>query len=147
MLLRDLFRPFQKKLEKVPAGRLLVFGEIAGGERAFGPEDLRQLAPEFQTDDVVHFKAGFSGRAVRLAGLLEVCQPESGPLYLNAASRDGKKLLSLWLAEVAPLGWIVYGAADRPFQLVLPGFNGPRERIDDLALLEVSSHGERELRA
>lgn len=154
MLLRDLFRPFQKKLEKVPAGRLLVWGELEGGERSFGPEDLRLLDAAFQTPDIGQFKAGFTGRAVRLAGLLQACAPKSGPLYLNAASRDGRKVLSLWLAEVAPLAWIVYEAEERalsgkdsgPFQLVLPGFAGSRESVNDLAMLEIGNTGEKERR-
>ena len=144
MLLRDLFRPFQKKLEKVPPHRLLVFGAIEGGERTFGADELRGMDAAFQTDDVARFKAGFTGRALRLAGLLQACKPESGPLYLNAASRNGRKVLSLWLNEVAPLGWIVYEAAEKPLQLVLPGFNGPRESLDDLALIEIGTQSEKE---
>jgi len=152
MLLRELFHPFQKKLAKVPAGRLLVWGELAGGDKSFGPEDLRLLDEQFQTPDVGQFKSGFHGRAVRLTGLLQACAPKSGPLYLNAASRDGRKVLSLWLMEVEPLAWIVYEPEERaisggdagPFRLVLPGFHGPRESIVDLALIEIGKQGERE---
>jgi hypothetical protein len=152
MLLRELFHPFQKKLARIPSGQLLVWGELERGERAFRPEDLRLLDPSFQVLDVVHFKSGFHGRAVRLAGLLQLCALRSGPLYLNAASRDGRKVLSLWLAEVEPLAWIVYEPEQRalsgngagPFQLVLPGFHGPRECIRDLAMIEIGTDPEQE---
>ena len=145
MLLHDLFRRFEKKLAQVPAGRLVVCGELEGAARTFGPEDLRAIEAEFQTADVGSFMPGAAGRAVRLEGVLRACAPKSGPLYLNAASRDGSKRLALWLAEVAPLAWIAYErGAGGPIQLLLPGFPGPRATLDDLALLEVSSHGERE---
>jgi hypothetical protein len=152
MLTRALFRPFQKKLEKVPAGRLLVWGELEDGERSFGPEDLLGLDAEFQAPDVSKYKEGFVGRAVRLAGLLAICKPRSGPLYLNAASRDGRKRLSFWIKEVEPLAWIVYEPEQRalsgndagPFQLVLPGFHGRRESLGDLAMIEIGSHSEPE---
>jgi hypothetical protein len=152
MLLRELFRPFPKKLAKVPAGRLLVWGAVAGREHSFGPEDLRVLAADLQVDDVAHYKAGATGRAVRLAGLLAACAPKSGSLYLNAASRDGSKVCSYWLNEVQPLAWIVYEDEQRalsggdagPFQLVVPGLAGPRGAIRDLALIEIGTQSEDE---
>ncbi len=150
--MRRLFHPFQSKLAKIPVGKLLVFGALQDGERAFGAEDLRQIDLSFQVLDVSNYKSGYLGRAVRLAGLLEACAPQSGPLYLNAASRDGRKVLSFWRAEVEPLGWIVYepeqralaGVEPGPFQLVLPGFHGARESIRDLALIEIGSSAEPE---
>jgi hypothetical protein len=152
MLLRELFRPFPKKLAKVPAGRLLVWGAVQGGEHSFGPEDLRVLAADLQVDDVGRYKAGCTGRAVRLAGLLAACAPKSGSLILNAASRDGAKLCSYWLSEVQPLAWIVYEAEQRalsdggagPFQLVVPGIGGARGSILDLALIEIGTQPEPE---
>lgn len=151
-LLRELFRPFQKRLGRVPAGKLLVWGELAAGERSFGPEDLGRIDAMFQTPDVGQYKSGVHGCAVRLAGLLQACAPKSGPLYLNAASRDGRKVLSLWLMEVEPLAWIVYEPEQRaisggdagPFRLVLPGFQAPRDSIVDLALIEIGNQGEQE---
>jgi len=142
MLLRELFRKFEKELAAVPPGKLLVYGEIASRTRVFGVEDLRALPVEFQIPDVGQYKSGFRGRGVRLAGLLASCGPKSGPLYLNAASRDGRKRLALWRMEVEPLGLLVY--AEGPFRLLLPGFHGPRECIEDLALLELSRTAERE---
>jgi hypothetical protein len=152
MLLRDLFRPFPKKLAKVPAGRLLVWGAVQGGEHSFGPEDLRVLAADLQVDDVAQYKAGSTGRAVRLAGLLAACAPKNGSLLLNAASRDGSQVCSYWLSEVQPLAWIVYAAEQRalsggdvgPVQLLVPGLAGPRAAILDLALIEIGTQPEPE---
>jgi hypothetical protein len=141
-LLRELFRPFPKKLATVPAGRLLVFGALAKGDRAFSPEDLAGLDAAFQTPDVGRYKAGFHGRAVRMAGLLQACAPKSGPLYLNAGSRDGSKVIAYWLSELEPLAWVVYG--DGAFQLVVPGADAPRASIPDLALIEIANQGETE---
>jgi hypothetical protein len=137
-----LFRRFDKELAAVPPGKLRVCGEVEPRERDFGVEDLRALPAEFQIPDVGQYKSGFRGRGARLAGLLAVCGPKSGPLYLNAASRDGRKRLALWRMEVEPLALLVYDGG--PFQLLLPGFHGPRECIEDLALLEISRTAERE---
>ncbi len=141
-LLRELFRPFPKKLATVPAGRLVVFGAIAGGERAFSAEELAGLDAGFQTPDIARYKSGFHGRAVRLAGLLQACSPKSGPLCLNAGSRDGSKVLACWRNELEPLAWVVYG--DGPFQLVVPGLEAPRDSIPDLALIEIGDQPETE---
>ena len=141
-LLSGLFRPFERKLRRVPPGQLLVCGALDAGDRLFGAQELRSLAAQFQIADVAQYKAGQHGRAVRLAGVLAACAPRSGPLYLNVSSRDGCKRLVFWRMEVEPLGLIVYDSG--PLQLVVPGFHGARERIDDLALIEVATQPGRE---
>lgn len=142
MLLRNRFRSFENKLQKVPAGKLIVYGELEGAEREFGAEELGRIEPAQQVLDVESFKSGFHGRAVRLAGILQLCQPKSGPLYFNAASRDGKRVLAFWLKEVEPLAWVVYETGS--FQLLVPGSVGVRESVADLALIEISSHAAHE---
>ncbi|MBK7644096.1 MAG: hypothetical protein IPJ19_13795 [Planctomycetes bacterium] len=77
---------------------------------------------------------------MRVAGLLQQCAPKSGPLFFNAASRDGTKLLSFWLNEIEPLAWVVYEPGN--FQLVVPGSSGARESIADLALIEIANQAE-----
>jgi len=141
-LLRDLFNPFRKQLAQVPAGRLRVFGALARGARDLSAEDLAGIDAGHQTPDLGCYKPGARGRAVRLAGVLQLCAPKSGPLYLNAASRDGTKVLAYWRSELEPLGWIVYG--DGPFELVVPGLAAARASIRDLALIEIGNQGERE---
>jgi hypothetical protein len=140
-LLRELLNPFPKQLAKVPAGRLRLFGAIAKGERDLSAEDLTAIDAAFQTPDVGRFQSGARGRAVRLAGVLRACAPKSGSLYLNAASRDGTKVLSYWLTELEPLAWIVFG--EGAFELVVPGLPAARASIRDLALIEIGNQAER----
>ena len=141
-LLRELLKPFTKELAKVPAGRLRIFGALGHGARDFSAEDLAAIDAAFQTPDLGRYQPGMSGRAVRLAGVLQSCAPKPGPLYLNAASRDGAKVLAFWRHEVEPLAWIRYG--DGAFELVVPGLAAPRASLRDLALIEIGNQGERE---
>ena len=141
-LIRELLKPFPKQLAKVPAGRLRLFGALRKGTRDLSAEDLAGIDPAFQTPDLGRYAAGARGRAVRLSGVLQACAPKSGSLYLNAAGRDGQKVLSYWLSELEPLAWIAYG--DGPFELVVPGLAAPRDSIRELALIEIGNQGESE---
>ena len=140
-LLRELLNPFPKQLAKVPAGRLRFFGALGKGTRDFSAEELAGIDAGFQTPDIGRYKPGARGRAVRLAGVLQICAPKPGSLYLNAASRDGKRVLACWFSELESLAWIVYG--DGAFELVVPGLPAPRDSIRDLALIEIGNQGER----
>ena len=65
-LLRELFRPFPKKLATVPAGRLLVFGALAHGDRAFSPDELAGLdGPRASIPDLALIEIGNQGETER----------------------------------------------------------------------------------
>ncbi len=81
--------------------------------------DLHVTASDFAAmpdivDDVTDVAPGATGRAVRIANILEVARPLDDATHCTVISDGGDYRASIPLADLASGGWLAFAAGDGP---------------------------------
>jgi len=124
---------------------------VAGA--SFGIEDCAALPADSQVGDVSTLVPGRTGRAVRLAALIEKAGGARGARFLNIASKDSSFAVSLPLAEARD-AVVVYALGDGPlpdakggpFRLLVPGHPDECVHVKQVVRLELSDRPGRDTR-
>lgn len=128
--------------------RLRILGEKGSTPLALTAEDCAAMPESAQVADVSTLVPGRSGRAVRLAALLERLGASPRSRYLHVASRDPGFAVSLAIDEAqdALVVYTVPEAKGGPFRLLVPGHKDECVNVKELASLELSDRPGRDTR-
>ena len=99
---------------------LTIDGEVAS-PASFDRDTLNRLSAESSIEDVSQLDANRSGKAVTLAGLLDLAAPTSEATHVTLHSDDGFSA-SLAIADVRDLGIVLFEQDGKPLD---SRFGGP----------------------
>jgi DMSO/TMAO reductase YedYZ molybdopterin-dependent catalytic subunit len=91
----------------------MITGEV-GSPRALTFADLSAIAPAHQISDVSRLVPGRKGDAVKLAGILELAQPNSSAKWLGLHAAADNFHASIPLAAVADTALVIYRLEGQP---------------------------------